>query len=149
MIDVDRDAPVFVAADMDMDASPEAVWATLTDLASWPSWYPGVKSMAADGPFEVGSKFRWSAGPGTIRSEIVTADRPSRAVWKGHHGGIEAVHVWTIEPVGPTTTHVHTEESWSGLLPRILRKILQTTLKKSIDKALPAIQSEAERRARR
>jgi hypothetical protein len=44
---------------------------------------------------------------------------------------------------------VHTEESWSGLLPRILRKTLQTTLKKSIDKALPAIRSEAERRARR
>jgi hypothetical protein len=80
--------------------------------------------------------------------EIVTADGPSRAVWKGHHGGIEAVHVWTIEPGGPTMTHVHTEESWSGLLPRILPKTLQTTLKKSIEEGLAAIQSEAERRAR-
>ena len=148
MIDADRDAPVFVSADIDVDASPEAVWETLTDLDSSPGWHPGVKSMAADGPFAVGSTFRWSAGPGTIKSEVVTADRPSSAVWKGYHGGIDAVHVWTIEPVGPTTTHVHTEESWSGLLPRMLRKMLQNTLKKSIDKGLPVIKAEAERRAR-
>lgn len=148
MIDADRDAPVFVAADVEVDASPEAVWDTLTDLDSWPVWHPGVKAMAADGPFAVGSEFRWSAGPGMIRSEVVTADRPSTAAWKGQHGGINAVHVWTIAPVGPTTTHVHTEESWSGLLPRVLRTTLQHTLKKSIDKALPAIKAEAERRSR-
>jgi hypothetical protein len=72
------------------------------------------------------------------------------AIERGMEGiprGIDAVHVWTIKPVGPTTSRVHTEESWSGLLPKALRKMLQHTLKKSIDKGLPAIKAEAERRA--
>jgi uncharacterized protein YndB with AHSA1/START domain len=71
-------APVFVTTDIDVEASPEAVWDTLTDLDSWPGWLPDVKSMAADGPFVVGTKFKWRAGPGTIKSEVVTAERPSR-----------------------------------------------------------------------
>jgi hypothetical protein len=141
-------APVFVTTDIDVEASPEAVWDTLTDLDSWPGWLPDVKSMAADGPFVVGTKFKWRAGPGTIKSEVVTAERPSRAAWKGRTMGINAVHAWTIEPVGPTTTHVHTEESWSGLMPRILRKMLHNTLEKSLDEGLPAVKAEAERRAR-
>ena len=62
--------------------------------------------------------------------------------------GIDAVHVWTIEPRGPTTTRVHTEESWTGLLPRVLRKMMHNSLKKSLDEGLPAIKAEAERRAR-
>jgi hypothetical protein len=147
MIAADRDAPVFVSAGIEVEASPETVWDTLTHLESWPAWYPGVKSMVADGQFAVGSTFRWSAGPGTIRSEIVTAERPSSAAWKGYHGGIEAVHVWSLEPVGHMT-HVHTDESWSGVLPRILHKTLQKTLQKSIDKGLSAMKAEAERRAR-
>ena len=148
MTAADRDAPVFVTTDIDVDASPEAVWDTLTDLDSWPQWMPGVKSMTRRGPFAVGSTFEWRAGPGTIKSEIVEAARPSSAAWKGRTMGIDAVHVWTIEPRGPTTTHVHTEESWSGLLPRVLRKTMHNSLKKSLDEGLPAIKAEAERRAR-
>jgi hypothetical protein len=147
-IDADRDAPVFVSADIDVEASPETVWDTLTDLDSWPGWLPDVKSMAADGPFAVGTAFTWRAGPGTIKSEVVTAERPTGAVWKGRTMGIDAVHAWTMESVGPSTTHVHTEESWSGLLPRFLRKVMFNTLKKSLDEGLPAIKVEAERRAR-
>lgn len=66
-IDADRDAPVFVTTDIEVDASSEVVWDTLTDLDSWHGWLPGVKSMATDGPFAVGSKFAWRAGPGTIK----------------------------------------------------------------------------------
>ena len=62
--------------------------------------------------------------------------------------GMDAVHAWSIEPLGPTTTRVHTEESWNGLLPRVLRKMMHKSLAKSLDEGLPAIKAEAERRAR-
>ena len=149
MTDADRDAPVFVATEIDVDASAEAVWDTLTDLDSWPRWLPGVKSMTMRGPFAVGSTFEWRAGPGTIKSEIVEAERPSRAAWKGRTMGMDAVHAWRIEPLGPATTRVHTEESWNGLLPRVLRKMMHNSLEKSLDEALPAVKAEAERRSRR
>ncbi len=148
MIDADRAVPVFATADIDVDASPEAVWDTLTDLRSWPQWHAGVKSVLFDGPFAVGSTFKWSAGTGFIRSEIVTADRPSRVAWKGYHGRIEAVHVWTMEPVGRATTHVHTAESWSGALPRLLPGTMRKTLNRLIRKGLPGLKAEAERRYR-
>ena len=112
MIDADRDAPVFVTTDIDVDASPEAVWDTLTDLDSWPQWLPGVKSMTRRGPFAVG---RRSSGARTGNDQV--RDRGGGtaigAAWKGRTMGMDAVHVWSIEPLGPTTTRVHTEESWT------------------------------------
>ena len=135
-----------MTADIDVNASPEAVWDTLADLDSWPRWLPGVRSMTTHGPFAAGSTFEWRAGPGTIKSEIVTAERPSGAAWKGRTLGIDAVHAWTIERIGPTT-RLRTEESWAGLLPRLLRQTLQKSLQKSTDEGLPAIKSEAERRS--
>lgn len=148
MVEADRSAPAYVTGDIDIDASAEVVWDTLTDLDSWPRWMPGVKSMATHGPFAVGSTFEWRAGPGTIKFEIVEAERPSSGAWKGRTMGIEAVHVWNIEPRGPSSTHVHTEESWAGLLPRLLRKTTRKSLQKALDEGLPALKAEAERRAR-
>jgi carbon monoxide dehydrogenase subunit G len=148
MIDADRDAPVFVSGEVEVDAPAETVWETVTDVESWPRWDPGVKRIATNGArFAEGTQFGWSAGPGMIRSVVVTAERPSRAVWLGYHGGIIAVHVVTITPAGPSTTRVHSEESWSGFLPRVMPKVLQRTLSKSNARGLPAIKGEAERRA--
>ena len=146
-IDADRSAPVFMATDFDIDASPETVWDTLTDFDTWPTWQPGVKSIKTTSAFAAGARFKWSAGIGWIRGRIMTADRPSRVVWKGFHGRIESTHVWILEPVGPSRTHVHTDESWSGLLTRILTKTTQSTLGKQLDLWVPALKAEAERRA--
>lgn len=148
MIDAERDAPVHEMGDVDVDASAEVVWDTLTDLDSWPQWMPGVKSVVTHGPFAVGSKFEWKAGPSVIRSEVVAADRPHGAAWKGRTLGITAVHVWNIEPRGPATTHVHSAESWSGLLPRLLRATMRKTVRRALDDGLAALNAEAERRSR-
>ncbi len=126
-MDVDRSAPVCESGEIVIAAPPEMVWDTLTDLKSWPRWMPGVKSMQADGPVQVGTMFRWKAGPGTIRSEIVESDRPRGVAWKGRTLGINAVHAWRMEERGGAT-RVFTEESWSGLLARVL----QGTMKKTV-----------------
>jgi hypothetical protein len=145
MIDAYRDAPVYETGEIEVDASPEAVWDTLSDLSSWPRWMPGVKSVSFHGPFAVGKEFEWKAGPGTIRSQITVADRPDRAAWKGRTFGITAVHVWNVRSRGPAATHVHSAESWSGLLPRLLPR-LRKSVRRALDAALPALKAEAERR---
>lgn len=66
--------------------------------------------------------------------------------WKGMTLGIRAIHVWRLDP-GDKKTRVMTEESWEGLLPRILTGPLMRMLQRSIDRGLMHLKKEAERRA--
>ena len=143
----DRSAPVCESGEISIDARPEIVWDTLTDLTSWPRWMPGVKAVHVDGPIQVGTRFQWKAGPGTIRSEIVESDRPRSVGWKGRTLGIDAVHLWRLDEQGGSC-RVFTEESWRGLLARLLRGSMSKTVRKALDDGLPAMKEEAERRSR-
>jgi hypothetical protein len=61
--------------------------------------------------------------------------------------GIKAFHVWRLEPRNGQTS-VRTEESFDGLVARLLRGSLQKTLDKSLEEGLQHLKAEAERRAR-
>jgi uncharacterized protein YndB with AHSA1/START domain len=144
-VDVNRNAPVVAADEIEIAASPGAVWDVLTDLESWPRWNPDVKSMSLDGGLEKGSVFRWRAGPGTITSTIQDVQPPTRIAWTGSTFGIKAKHVYRLEPRGDAT-HVQTEESYEGLVARLLRGSLQKTLEKGLSDGLRSLKAEAERR---
>jgi carbon monoxide dehydrogenase subunit G len=146
-VEVDHSAPVCESGEILIGARPEIVWDTLTELRSWPRWMPGIKSMLVDEPFAVGTKFKWKAGPGSIRSEVLDSDRPRSVGWKGRTLGITALHLWRMEGQGEST-RVFTEESWSGPLSRVLRGSMSTTVRKALDDGLPALKTEAEDRAR-
>ena len=143
----EHSAPISESGEILIDARPDIVWDTLTDLRSWPRWMPGVKSIRLDEPLAVGAKFQWKAGPGTIRSEVLESDRPRSVGWRGRTLGITALHIWRMEGQGEST-RVFTEESWDGLLARTLRRSLAKTLRKALDDGLPALKREAEGRAR-
>lgn len=145
-MEVDRSAPVCESAEITVSTGPETVWDTLTDLRSWPGWMPGVKQMHVDGPVGAGTAFTWKAGPGSIRSEILVSDRPRSVGWKGQTLGIRALHAWRMEGEGERT-RVFTEESWNGLLARLLRPMMSKTVKKALDDGVAALRQEAERRA--
>ncbi len=146
-MEADHSAPVCESGEIVVDARPEIVWDTLTDLRSWPRWMPGVKSIHLDEPLAVGTRFHWKAGPGTIRSEILESDRPRSVGWRGRTLGIDALHLWRMEGQGEST-RVFTEESWNGLLARVLRGSMSKTVRKALDDGLPALKREAEGRAR-
>jgi carbon monoxide dehydrogenase subunit G len=124
---IDGDAPVVSAAEVEIDAPIEHVWAVLTTIDQWPSWNPDVKSVSMAGPLAVGSTFRWKAGPGTISSIIEHVESPRLVAWSGRTLGIRAFHVWRLE-ARDGKTHAHTEESYDGLVARVLRRSLQKTL---------------------
>lgn len=145
-MEVDRDAPVIGLAEGQVAAPPEVVWDVLTGFADWPRWNPDVKSVELDGPVAEGTEFRWKSGPGTIRSRIERLDRPALAGWTGKTMGIAAAHVWRFEQ-RDGGTFVHTEESFSGLLPRLLRGRMRKTLDGALQSGLGHLKAEAERRA--
>jgi hypothetical protein len=140
-------APVRSAAEIDVGAPQQVVWEVLTRFENWPNWNPDVKSMSFAGPLAPGSEFRWKAGPGTIVSTLERIEAPRYVSWRGRTLSIKALHEWWLEPSGEGT-HVRTEESFSGLLARLARRQLQTTLDTSLESGLAALKREAERRAR-
>ena len=144
-MDVNRAAPVVAADEIEISASPQAVWDVLTDLESWPRWNSDVKSMSMEGALAQGTVFRWRAGPGTITSTIQDLQPPTLIAWTGTTFGIKARHVYRLEPRGDGTL-VHTEESYEGLVARLLRGSLQKTLEKGLSDGLRYLKAEAEGR---
>jgi uncharacterized protein YndB with AHSA1/START domain len=146
-VEVDRDAPAIARAEAEIAADPETVWEILTGFEAWPSWNPDVASVALDGDVAEGTVFRWKTGRATITSTLRQVERPRAVAWTGRTTGIDAVHVWRLEPRDGGTL-VRTEESWQGLLVRLLTGPMRKSLQKAVDGGLQHLKAEAERRAR-
>ena len=145
-MDVDASAPVQAHAELVVGASPTEVWALLTDLDHWPDWNPDVQDVVADGPVAPGIVFRWRAGRAQIVSTIRETRKPFEMAWTGRTPGIRAVHVWRLQPERGGTL-IWTAESWSGLLPRLLRGRLARKLQHALDKGMYYLDVEFGRRA--
>jgi uncharacterized protein YndB with AHSA1/START domain len=142
---INERAPVVGSSELEISATPEAVWEVLTAFDRWPSWNPDVKSMTVQGPLAAGSVFRWKAGPGTIESTLQRVEPPRLIAWTGKTLGIKAIHFWYLEP-RDTSTFVRTEESYEGLVTRLLRRPLQKTLDSALADGLRYLKAEVERR---
>jgi uncharacterized protein YndB with AHSA1/START domain len=143
---IDPEAPVVSAHEIVIDAPIERVWDVLTAIDAWPAWNPDVKSVSIDGAVEQGSTFRWKAGPGTITSRIEHLERPHVIAWSGRTLGIRAVHVWRLESREGGTL-ARTEESYDGLVARLLRRSLQKTLDSALADGAGYLKTEAEKAA--
>ena len=140
---INAQAPVVGRSEIEVAASPEAVWEVLTAFERWPRWNSEVKSMSMEGPVSPGTVFRWKAGPGTITSTIQQVEPPRLIAWTGKTLGIDAIHFWYLEPRDGATL-VRTEESYEGLVARILRGSLQKTLDRALADGLRALKAEVE-----
>jgi uncharacterized protein YndB with AHSA1/START domain len=141
-------APVFSFAEMEIDAPIEVVWNVLTAFDRWPTWNPEVKSVSVDGPISEGMTFRWKAGPGTITSTVSRIDRPRLIAWNGKTLGIRANHVWHLAP-RDGGTQVRTEETYHGLVARLLRRPLRKMLDRTLSDGVRSLKLESERRGAR
>jgi hypothetical protein len=145
-VKANRDAPVFSEGAIEIAAPAESLWDRLADLENWPAWNPEVKEISVDGPVAEGTVFRWKAGPGTITSTIRLADRPRAIGWTGRTFGVKAIHVWRFEQRGANTV-ASMEESFEGLMARILRGKLQRQLDATTQAGLRNLKVVAERSA--
>jgi len=144
----DANAPVFATGEVEMAADPETVWAVMADIGRWPDWNADISAATLHGPVRPGTSFSWKSGPGTIRSTFQVVERPTELSWTGKTMGIPAIHVYRLRASDqrPGHTVVQTEESWGGLLARLLRRPFTRTLQTAIDTGLARLKAEAERR---
>ncbi len=140
---IDLNFPATHKANIEINATPIRVWEIISDIENWPSWNDDIKSAKLNGKLAKGTTFTWKAGPGTITSTLEVVDKPQLLGWSGKLFGIQAVHIWRIEPKGEIAI-VTTEESWDGLLPKLFKGYSKKTLKKAIDNGLRQLKIAAE-----
>jgi hypothetical protein len=145
MTTVNESAPVIAATETEIAATLERVWELLANIERWPTWNPDVRSVSLSGPVAPGTVFRWKAGPSGITSTLHEVDPPRTLAWTGRTMGIRAGHVYRIED-RDGRTHVWTQESWEGFLPRLLRGRMHRMLQASLDTGLAHLKAAAERR---
>jgi len=145
-VHVDTNASVVVATAIDVKAPAEIVWSVLADIEEWPSWNRAVASVSIQGDIAPGTEFEWKAGPGRIRSTLLQVERPSFIAWSGQTLGLRANHAFALHANGERTT-VRTEESYTGLVARLLRVPIRRSLARALDEGLVDLKAQAERRA--
>lgn len=100
-------------------ASPEAVWAVLSDGASWASWDSGVD--AVDGRIALGEtiKIRSQAAPGrTFPVKVTTFEPAERLLFSGGmpFGLFRGVRTYILSPDAGGGTAFQMREEYTGPL---------------------------------
>ncbi len=116
----------FFEAHSTIAATPDAVWAVLTDGAAWPTWNSGVTSVV--GTIALGNKITIKAEVGGDRAfpvKVITADAPHSLVFSGGMplGLFRGVRTYTLTATkGGTLFHMR-EEYTGAMLGPIFKSI--------------------------
>jgi hypothetical protein len=112
--------PYTVAASIRINATPEQVWAVLTDLKAYHDWNPFITSSSGD--VRVGAKLtnvmHDSSGDTTFTPtvEVVQPGRELTWVGKVPPGGVfTGRHMFTIKELGPHQVLLTAREDFTGI----------------------------------
>jgi hypothetical protein len=114
-----------VRTEIELKASPELVWQTFTDLASFRDWNPFIKE--AEGELKVGSKLRiFLQPPGgrgmEFRPEVLSVVVNREVSWRGRIPGVFiGEHRFTLEPMGENGSRFVQRSTFAGLATRFFR----------------------------
>jgi len=116
-----------------IDASPEAVWAVLTDSASFPAWNPFIRRL--DGELRVGARLSVTVQPpgrrsSSFRPTVLAADRARELRWLGRvliPGIFDGEHRLVLEPTASGGTRFTQAERFAGILVRLVGGTLDST----------------------
>jgi hypothetical protein len=112
-----------------IEAPAEAVWAVLTDFASYPQWNPFIRQF--NGNLALGAKVEVVLQPdgsrrSTYRPTIVELERGSSFAWLGHtivRGVFDGRHRFELRSDGKATV-LKQSESFEGVLVPLLKGTL-------------------------
>jgi hypothetical protein len=121
--------------EIEIEASPECVWQTLTDFAAYPQWNPFIVQI--EGPLVCGQRLQATMKPAGSRGMTFTPTvleaTPNREFrWGGRlllPGLMDAEHRFRIEPMESRLIRfVHSETFHGILVPLFLRLMKSGTL---------------------
>jgi len=135
--------------EIDVDASPQAVWKILMDFAAYPEWNPFVVSIAGRAELGAGLEVRLQPEGGrafNIRP-VATALEPNRYFeWLGSLGMkslFSGRHQFAIETTSDGTRFIQSEE-FTGVLVPLLHRSLKGGTRRGFEAMNLAIKKRAE-----
>ena len=119
--------------EIDIDASPSAVWATLTDTASYPDWNPFIRRLSGD--LQEGAKLDVRIEPPggramSFKPTVLGVEDERELRWLGHflmRGLFDGEHIFRLEALGESRTRFTQAERFSGILVRAFGSVLDKT----------------------
>jgi hypothetical protein len=139
--------------EIDIDATPEAVWQVLTDLDRYADWNPYI--VSSQGRAEVGerltNRMQPPGGKGmTFKPTVTAAERAASFEWLGRLGlpgifdGRHRFDLAANEDGGTVVTH---SEQFDGILVRLMRKSLDTATMTGFEAMNAALKTRVEANA--
>ena len=132
-----------------IQASPEKVWQTLTDLDMYPDWNPFIHH--AIGKAKMGEKvditFRSGSKEMTLHCTVIKVVPNKELIWKYHvilPGLFSGEHSFTIEPMGTNQVRFMDKEIFHGLLVPLQAKDIDTNSRRGFEEMDKALKARAE-----
>lgn len=113
------------AVNRTINATPEIIWALLTDAARYPEWNPAV--LGIEGHIEEGERIRLKSIVNPNREfklNVADVEAPRRMVWwDGMPLGLfKGVRTFEVVPRDDGTSEFRMEEVYSGLMAPLITK---------------------------
>jgi hypothetical protein len=134
-----------VRAATEIHASPAAVWRVLTDLPRFRLWNPFIR--AARGSTMKGGTVRVRVEGLHFAARITERQDERELRWDGHVGAdwlARGDHVFTITQLADGWVRFHQVETFSGVLPWLLRGLLARQARRGFEAMNAALAKEAE-----
>jgi uncharacterized protein YndB with AHSA1/START domain len=99
-----------VTTDVDIAATPDEIWAVLTDNERWPDWFPAAKACRSTSDVATGvGSTRWMHfGPFKLNERFVAWDEPREWAFTGLDANLPGIRSLveraTIESIDATTS---------------------------------------------
>jgi len=134
-----------IRTELDIDATPAEVYAVVADVAAYPEWNPTI--VETDGAGHLGERLRLRMQPTegrgmTFRPTVTTAEPGVAFEWLGRlgvRGLFDGRHRFELHDLGDGRTRLVHGESFSGLLVRALRRMLDDGTAADFDRVNRAI----------
>jgi hypothetical protein len=141
----------YVENQIEINASPERVWAELIDALRWESYYTGAQGVSLEDTtqrtLQANSVLNWKTMGLQFRSTVKEYEPNRLLAWESVKKSIQGYHVWLIEPT-PTGCRVITAESQNGWLTFLEKTFQGKKLKQLHDVWLAGLKQRAEAPAR-
>ena len=141
---INQNAPVKANAEILINATPEQVWAVLTNINQWTKWNSKVSKSVANQPVAKGSSFSWTINGAKIHSQLHTVETFKSFGWSGKTFGATAIHNFYLSASNGGTL-VKVEESMEGWLVRLFKNKMNKDLAKDMVYWLEQMKAECER----
>lgn len=122
-----------------INATPDKVWAILTDFKNYPQWNPFIKSI--EGQADVGNKITARIEPPnakgmTFKPKVLVFATNKELRWLGHFlfaGLFDGEHKFELIDNGDGTTTFVQSEKFKGILTPFFKKMLDNNTKKGFE----------------